>query len=195
MEAFREVKSMGVSWNPEENKTGWKSILNYDNYNGRINIVDNEDPNIRMNMAEKIAIRNKATEYRGALTGLQEDSLLSSAYFSEENIQILQNGLRAGVYEVSNKEIVIPPQNIDNLKIIMRSIYLQYANHTKDVKDITEEIQKLNKYVLEYCVKSVFNEAQGYMNYCKDQSTLVMPMDRPTQVDRDHKHLEWKQWI
>ena len=183
MEAFREVKSMGVSWNPEENKTGWKSILNYDNYNGRIN------------MAEKIAIRNKATEYRGALTGLQEDSLLSSAYFSEENIQILQNGLRAGVYEVSKKEIVIPPQNIDNLKIIMRSIYLQYANHTKNVKDITEEIQKLNKYVLEYCVKSVYNSAQGYINYCKDQSTLVMPMDRPTQVDRDHKHLEWKQWI
>lgn len=195
MEAFREVQNVGVSWNSDENITGWKSILNYDNYNGRINLVEENEPKMRMQMAEKIAIKNKATEYRGALNGLQEDNLLSRAYFSEENVQILQNGLRAGVYEVSNKEIVIPPQNVDNLKIIMRSIYLQYAKHSDDIKDVTPEIKKLNKYVLDYGIRSIYNEAQGYLNYCKDQSTLVMPMERPGQVDRDYKHLEMKQWI
>ena len=142
-------------------------------------------------MAEKIGIKNKATEYRDALVGMQENSVLATNYFSEANVQILQNGLRAGVYEMSNKKIVVPPQNIDNLKIIMRSIYLQYAKHS--VSDqIKNQIETLNRYVLDYAIPSVYNEAQGYLNYMRDQSTLVMPMERPKQIDRDYKHLEWK---
>uniref|UniRef100_A0A6C0CNU6 Minor capsid protein P8 central region domain-containing protein n=1 Tax=viral metagenome TaxID=1070528 RepID=A0A6C0CNU6_9ZZZZ len=196
MEAFRDIKTVGVAWNSKDDTSGWGSILNYNNYNGRLNIVEEEqDPTIKMKMAEKIGIRNKATEYREALSGLQEDNFLAKAYFSEDNIQILQNGLRAGVYEVSNKEIIIPPQNIDNLKIVMRSIYLQYASHTSEISNITAEIIKLNNYVLEYCIKSVYNEAQGYAKYCRDQSTLVMPMERPQQIDRDYKHLEIKTFL
>ena len=142
-------------------------------------------------MAEKIGIKNKATEYRDALTGMQETSVLATSYFSEANVQILQNGLRAGVYEISNQKLVIPPQSIDNLKIIMRSIYVQYAKH--HVSETTKhQIQKLNKHVLDYAIPSVYNEAQGYLNYMRDQSTLVMPMERPKQIDRDYKHLEWK---
>ena len=192
MEPFR-AESIGIAWNPNIGATR-DSILNYEQYNGRINILEDSDPEIRFQMTEKIAIKNKATEYREAITGVHEDNILAKVYFSEGNVQILQNGLRAGVYKMSDKKIVVPPQNIDNLKIIMRSIYLQYAKHTKG-QNITEEVQKLNNYVLDYTIKSVHGEAEGYLNYCRDQSTLVMPMERPQQVDRDYKHLEWKQCI
>ena len=186
-------KDVGVAWDPKGDNHG-DSILNYEQYNGRINIVEDSDPDIRFRMTEKIAIKNKATEYREAITGLQEDNLLAKVYFSEGNIQILQNGIRAGVYEMSGKKIVVPPQNIDNLKIIMRSMYLQYAKHSIG-QNITAEVEKLNNYVLDYAVKSVYGEAQGYLNYCRDQSTLVMPLEHPQQVDRDFKPLEWKRWI
>ena len=77
-------------------------------------------------MIEKVNIDNKATEYREALHGEFENTVLSELYFSQNNIQIIQNGLKAGVYEMSNQRITIPNQNIDNLKIIMKSIFLQF---------------------------------------------------------------------
>ena len=187
---WRNAENVGMKWNPDLGASVSK-ILNYDQYNGRVNLLDDSNPNVRFQMAEKIGIKNKASEYRDALAGMQESSVLATYYFSEANVQILQNGLRAGVYEMSNQKIVIPPQNIDNLKIIMRSIYLQYAKHSVS-ESIRSQIERLNKYVLDYAISSVYNEAQGYLNYMRDQSTLVMPMDRPTQIDRDYKHLEWK---
>jgi hypothetical protein len=44
------------------------------------------------------AIKNKATEYRNATLGIWEDSLLSHVYFSAENEQIIQNGIRSVLY-------------------------------------------------------------------------------------------------
>ena len=187
-----EKESVGVLWNPHLGASTHQ-ILKYDQYNGRVHLLDDSDPKLRFQMAEKIAIKNKATEYRDALSGLQEESVLANLYFSEANIQIIQNGLRAGVYEMSKNKIAIPPKNVDNLKIIMRSIYLQYAKHSK-TESVTTQIEKLNKYVLDYATPSVYGEAQGYMNYLRDQSTLVMPMERPKQTDRDFKHLERKEF-
>lgn len=177
------------------NLNGHTPILHDSNYhNGRINIVNSDDPDARFKMFEKVSVKNKSTEYREALNGLQEESVLSKVYFSEGNIQILQNGLRSGVYHMSNQEIVVPPQNVDNLKIIMRSIYLQYAKHSEQ-ESVTSQVEKLNKMVLDYAILSVYNEAKAYMNYCRDQSTLVMPMEMPKSVDRDHKHLEFKSFV
>ena len=172
---------------------GHKPILDADRYNGRVNIISQPDPTATFRMQERIALKNKTTEYRSALSGNDwEDNLLARVYFSAENIQILQNGLRAGVYEMSNRKITVPPQNIDQLKIIMRSIYLQYAQHYEH--NIKEQVEHLNKYVLEFAVNSVYNEAVGYLKYAQDQSSLVMPMEYPRHTDRQYKQLELKPW-
>ena len=170
-----------------------KSILNLERYNGRVNILEPPSPEIRFQMQEKIAIKNKTSEYREALGGIWESNVLAQVYFSAGNIQILQNGLRAGVHKMSKEEFVIPEQNIDNLKIIMRSIYLQYAEHHET--NITSQVERLNKLVLEYAIPAVYNEAIAYMKYCQDQSSLVMPFDLPRHHDREYKQLELKKWF
>jgi hypothetical protein len=174
---------------------GDNSILNnkQPELNGRINLMEPQDPNIVFKMQEKIAIKNKATEYREALAGTLEDNILSRAYFSAENVQILQNGIRAGVYEQSDKQFVIPPQNVDTLKIIMRSIYLQ--NSENHLNDITGQIAKLNNLVLDYAVPTVYKEAIGYLKYCEDQSTIAMPLPVPKHHDRQYKQLELKNYF
>ena len=169
-----------------------ETILKQENLNGRVNIVD-VPQNIQFEMQEKIAVKNKSTEYRDALNGIFEETTLSKVYFSSENIQIIQNGLRAGVYNMSEKKYVVAPQNIDTLKIIMRSNYLQFADHGNE--DIKSEVTKLNKLVLEYAIPNVFNEVEGYIKYCPDQSTLVTPLDLPQQPDREFKTLELKNYI
>jgi hypothetical protein len=168
-------------------------IMANTNYNGRVNIIEPESPNAIFKMQEKLAVKNKASEYREALVGTWENNALSNAYFSAENMQIIQNGLRAGVYAMSNNEFIIAPQNVDTLKIIMRSIYMQYAEHYPD--KITEQIERLNKLVLDYAVPTVYNEAVGYMKYRIDQSTLVSPLPMPKHHDRAYKQLVMKNWI
>ena len=168
-------------------------ILNQSTYNGRVNIVEAPSPEVQFKMQERIAVKNKTSEYRDALAGEIESNMLSTVYFSAENIQIVQNGLRAGVYKMSGDKYVIAPQNIDTLKVIMRSIFLQYAEY--DMNNIKNEVARLNKLVLDYAVSSVYNEAVGYMKYCEDQSTLVVPLELPRQSDREYKQLELKQWV
>jgi hypothetical protein len=162
------------------------SILS--DYNGRVNIVQPPSMEEQFKMMEKIQLDNKCVSYRGALDGIQENNLLSKLFFSAENMQIVQNGIKAGVYKKSNGKYILPNQNVDSLKIIMRSRYLEYASY--DPQKITEEIERLNKLIVDYCVPLLYSESVSYEKYCEDQSTLVVPLALPKQNDRDYKHLE-----
>lgn len=177
-----------MSKTPEYMNAYNTKILDLARYNGRVNLMEQPDHKTHFAMMERVAIKNKATEYRGALGNQWEESPLSRAYFSAENVQILQNGLRAGVYEMSKRSFIVLPQNVDVLKIIMHSIYMQYAEHRPN--NIAGQIAVLNKLVLDYAVPNVYNEAVGQIKYINDVSTLARPFDRPTQVDREYLETE-----
>ena len=171
-----------------------KMILDMQRYNGRVNIISQPDPDAVFKMQERIALKNKSTSFTSALAGNDwEDNILSRVYFSGENIQIIQNALRAGVYEMSKHDIVIPPQNLEQLKIIMRSIYFQFAEHQKE--NIKGQVERLNKILLDEVIPKVYGEAVGYLKYMQDQSSLVVPMERPLHHDRNYKQLELKAWF
>lgn len=167
-------------------------ILDYEKINGRVNLLEEPSPEVLFKMQERVAVKNKTSQYREALNGVYEESELSNLYFSKENIQIVQNGIRAGIYEKTNKEHIIPPQNIDNIKIIMRNIYIQYAENQNN---ITSEIERLNQLVLGYIIPQVHSSLISYLKYIKDQSTLVIPLELPNQSDRDYKQLEMKEFM
>jgi hypothetical protein len=159
--------------------------------NGRINI---KSPNTSalFQMYDKIPA-NQCVTYRNATEGLWDSTSLSQAFFSLQNIQILQNGIRAGVYQRSNSQYVIGPQDCDSLKIIMRSVFLQHAANQPN--NIPQQIAELNKIVLNYCIQQVFSEAQGYMKYVDDVSTLVVPIAHPVQASNTDRTIEFKSWF
>ena len=102
--------------------------------NGRVDILGPIGP--QFGFADKIPLKPCVT-YRDALTGTWTDTLLSKMFFSEANIKIIQNAIKKGVYDRSNKQFIIGEQNCDELKIIMRSIYLQHCNNLPcDIKYI-----------------------------------------------------------
>ena len=169
-------------------------ITNTTPYNGRVNLEEPENPDARFQMFERIEVKNKATEYREPLKGDFEETLVSKVFFSAENIQIIQNGLRAGVYKKSgNRELVIPNQNIDILKQIMRNMFLEYSLFQPD--NITQQVERLNNIVLDYVVPKVLGEAIGYLKYLEDQSRLVVPLELPQQPDRVYKQLELQPYM
>jgi hypothetical protein len=159
--------------------------------NGRIDI-QSPDTRSLFNMYDKIPAHQCST-YRNPLEGQWDDSALSNAYFSKENIQIIQNGIRAGVYKQSNNQYVVAPQDCDSLKIVMRSIYLQYSANLPG--NISSQIEALNQMVLNFCIQQVYGEAKGYMKYLSDASNMYVPIAHPVLAKDDDKELVLKPWF
>jgi hypothetical protein len=119
--------------------------------------------------------------------------MLSNLYFSKENILTIQNGIRAGVYNKSNQQYLIGYQDGDALKIVMRSIFLQYASNQN--ANVKQQIIELNTLVLNYCISQVYGEAQGYIKYLNDVSTLAVPIAHPVMSNNSDRVLEFKSWF
>jgi hypothetical protein len=164
--------------------------------NGRVSNgrVDIKTPNTStlFEMYDKIPA-HQCTTFRNPTEGLWDESALSNAYFSLENIQILQNGIRAGIYHKSNGQYIIGPQDCDSLKIIMRSVFLQNSSNLP--YDVTKQVQELNKMVLDYCIQQVYGEATGYIKYISDVSTLAIPIAHPVMSSNSDRQLELKSWF
>jgi hypothetical protein len=159
--------------------------------NGRVDI---KSPNTStlFQLYDKIPASQCVT-FRNATEGLWSSNSLSDAFFSQQNIQIIQNAIRAGVYNRSNGQYTIGLQDCDSLKIVMRSVFLQ--NSANQPNNITQQISQLNKIVLDYCIQQVYGEAQGYMKYINDASTLVVPISHPVMANENDRQLELKPWF
>jgi len=169
--------------------------LQYENphFNGRVNIMG---PALNQFQLFDHPTNNykDITSYNDALNGNWQQSPLSKAFFSRQNIIILQNAIRALVYKSTNGIYNIAPQNETELKIIMRSIFLQNASHQPT--HIKEQITELNDLVLEYAVPKIISEATAYIKYKNDVSTLAVPHDRPAYVNnKGDKQLELQRWF
>lgn len=168
--------------------------------NGRINLYSKPkttytEPNIikLFSMYDKIPA-NQCSTYREPLVGQINETPLTQTYFSEDNINIIQNGIRAGVYRKSNGQYTIGSQDCDSIKIIMRGIYLQYS--INQPTDIPKQIEDLNDMVLNYCIPKVYLEAQGYLKYLSDVSTMAEPIAHPIMVSqKDKRNYKMPNWF
>ena len=76
----------------------------------------------------------------------------------------------------------------------MRSVFLQHAANQPD--NITAQIKELNQIILDYCVFHVYSEAQGYIKYLYDVSTLAVPMATPVmEGQRDKNNYKMPNWF
>jgi hypothetical protein len=167
------------------------SILSQYN-NGRVNLKAPPNTSALFQMYDKIPA-NQCVTLRNPTEGLWNETPLSSAFFSRENIQIIQNGIRAGVFRRSKEQYVIGEQDCDELSQVMRSVFLQHA--VNQPTHLTEQIEQLNQMVMDYCIQQIYSEAQGYMKYMDDVSSLVVPLSHPVQASGKDRVIESKPWF
>jgi len=116
-----------------------------------------------------------------AMRGNWEVNALSKTFFSRENTQVIQNAIRKAVYEKSgNKQYVIGDQSVDELTIIMRSIYLQYCQNLPH--DIPGQIADLNEKVLNWSVPHILSAVDHYQYYLNDISHMPVPLARSVSL-------------
>ena len=109
------------------------------------------------------------------------ENLLSKMFFSEKNITQLQNNIKYNVNKFTNQ--IIDNQSDKELIIIMRYIFLQFANHTVEynlnfspeqkrsyLRQNQNEVLKLNQKVLEEILPKIVSQLQQYTDYLRDIS-------------------------
>jgi hypothetical protein len=123
----------------------------------------------------------EANASESLLRGNWAENTLSKTFFSPDNIKIIQNAIRFQVYQRSgDKQWIIDEQSIDELQIVMRSIYLQYAKNLET--DIPGQISDLNDLVVEWIVPRVLSEVSMYYYYLEDISHLPIPLSHPVAI-------------
>ena len=115
------------------------------------------------------------------LRGNWEDSDLSRTFYSAANLAAIQHAIRRAVYEKSQpKGYVIDDQSADELKIIMRSTFLQYSKNQPN--DIPGQIADLNQRVIDWCVPHILSAVDHYIFYLNDISSMPVPLARSVSV-------------
>jgi Family of unknown function (DUF5761) len=115
------------------------------------------------------------------LRGNWESNPVSRIFFSKENITVIQNQIRKEVFEKSKpKGYVIDEQSADELKIIMRAIYYQYARNLPT--EIKEQVVDLNQKVVNWSVPHILSAVDHYFFYLNDISHMPVPLELPPSM-------------
>ena len=132
-------------------------------------LTANEPYVVPSRVAEQMQYRHEATP-------------LNTVYFSEANVENLQREIAGAVLMMSgSKRYIIGPQSVADLKTVMRSYYLQYAQN--DPLRVSEELQLLNNRVIGWCSNNILVEIEAYKYYRKDIEDFPAPIERPVMTN------------
>jgi hypothetical protein len=158
--------------------------------NGRIDLLS---PLPEFNIQQNTTVKN-ANFVNEATYGQSQPNEVSKIFFSETNIDALQQGIRYRVFVETNGKFTIGRQSDQELKIIMRSIYLQYSKNA--AHNCVEQVRDLNIKVLEWAVPEVLSNVKQFDVYRKDASTMPIPLEHaPLMTIKGTKVLEQKKWM
>ena len=144
--------------------------------------------NVDMNTVDKTPFnffQEHSKDYRTyvdvALKGVQKPSLLSTVYFSKDNMDIIQNMLKKYVFIKSGGQYrLMVDQEEKELLVVMRTMYFQYAKNLP--YKIKEQIHEINTILVEEIGPRMLTAVQQDVGYQDDISQVHVPMDRPMNV-------------
>lgn len=124
---------------------------------------------------------NKNDNFKmNAIGNIQSKSELSLLFFSNYNMDRIQDMMRYEVYKQSNNKHIISKQSTIELQIIMRSIFLQYAKNLK--YNLREQVNELNQLVLSFAVPQIMSEIKQYLGYTREISHMPVPIEHPRNL-------------
>ena len=116
---------------------------------------------------------------------LYDFKLLEKQFFSNENVNLIQNKIKNIILQKMNIEI--PNQNYEHIYAIMKDKYDYSAQYLSN--NIDKQIYKLNTLVIDYCIKEIQIELKSYIKFLKDSTSPYNYLDRPQFVNNKFKTL------
>ena len=155
------------------------AIPNAPKHTGRLPLSDSESklsiPSAPLFAPEPYIIPERVAEqiqYRHSNTDL------NTAFFSEQNVDRLQLQIQGAVFAMVGARI--DRQSDPDLKLVMRSYYLQYARN--DPTQVSKELEELNERAVNFCANRIAVEVEAYRYYRKDILDFPAPIEHPLDV-------------
>lgn len=103
----------------------------------------------------------------------------NTLFFSPANLACLQRAFRTRIKDKLN--LVIDRQNVDDLLVIMRAVFLNYGREPPcDREDVVcAHVGMLNKVVVGIALPQIASGAVSHLNYLRDASSLPAPPPNP----------------
>ena len=105
---------------------------------------------------------------------------LNTTFFSQSNIDNIQQSIQDQVYAMSGNKHRIDRQNDDDVKLIMRSYYMMFGRNNPNT--VAADLADLNARVVGYSSAKIFSELDFYMFYRQDIAEFAAPIANPMDV-------------
>lgn len=105
----------------------------------------------------------------------RRETPLSRAFFSTQNLDVLQLAIHEAVKRATKHDI--DRQSDDQLLVYMRFVFIDYASNSTST-DIAAEVRALNDIVVRYVVPDIVANLAQYLAYLRDASRLPEPLPR-----------------
>jgi len=115
--------------------------------------------------------------YRDILKTIQERTPVSDFYFSKKNVDHIKYLLAKLLRERYGYNITPESQSTNEILIVMRSIYLQYAVHEPD--NVKKQVADLNLKVLTEIFPKMVSNIRMQLSYQRDHGSQPLPMPQP----------------
>lgn len=156
----------------------------YGGQNGRVNLnprQGSEGASVPDSAGFSYPKQTEANFASDMLRGNWDHTVISDTFFTRTNVEVIQKEIQKEVYRISGpKKWVIDPQDVDELKMIMRAMYLQYSKNNNF--NIEGQIDELNKLVVNWSVPRIMSEIEQYNYYLNDISHLPIPIQQPINL-------------
>jgi hypothetical protein len=141
--------------------------------NGRV--IFDDKPGISYQLYEN---EKNPYQFENSLKSIQSDNVLNKTFFSQKNIDMVQNAI---VNEIVQKTgYKIGRQSELQLQIIMRSMFLQFGRN--DPCNIKQQVIELDRKVINYSVDRIIVEISQYLEYKNTINKLPVPMSHPQNL-------------
>jgi Family of unknown function (DUF5761) len=115
------------------------------------------------------------------LRGNWDHTALSDTFFTRSNVAKIQQEIKREVYRSSGpKKWIIDDQDVDEIKMIMRAMYLQYSKNNPF--NVEGQIAELNDLVVKWSAPRIMSEIEQYNYYLNDISHLPVPLQQPMNM-------------
>ncbi len=141
--------------------------------NGRV--IFDDKPGISYQLYEN---EKNPYQFDNSLKSIQSDNVLNKTFFSQKNIDMIQNAIINEVVQKTGYKI--GRQSELQLQIIMRSMFLQFGRN--DPCNIKQQVIELDRKVIDYSVDRIIVEISQYLEYKNTINKLPVPMSHPQNL-------------
>ena len=112
--------------------------------------------------------------------------LMTEAFFSVENMDIIQNMIIKDVFIKSKETLKINKMKQETLIQVMNNIWTKHCRFLP--YDLKEQIRTINRKVAEYLVPLLITESKFHSNYLRDSNrTQLQQLPRPVMIVKERK--------